>query len=86
MNNRRALIAHAVRGPVMLIAVGILAAVHQAGVMSFARTWPVLIITLGLMILLERAVTPPAPPYAQQKAGQPYPPPPPAPGVPGGNR
>ncbi len=80
MNNRSALIAHAVRGPIMLITVGILAAVHQAGVMSFTRTWPVLIIVLGLMTLLERAVAPPAPPYPPQSQGQPYTPPPSAAG------
>jgi hypothetical protein len=84
MNNRRGLIAHAVRGPIMLITIGSLFAMHQAGVLSLARTWPLIIIVLGVMKLIERIVAPrpvyqPAPPYGQPPP--PYvPPPPPPPG------
>lgn len=45
----------AIRGPVLLIALGTLFAIDHAGGYSFARTWPVLIILLGLLELLERA-------------------------------
>jgi hypothetical protein len=43
----------AVRGPVMLIALGVLLAVDQNGPISFGRTWPALLILLGLFKLLE---------------------------------
>jgi hypothetical protein len=64
MNNRAALYAQAIRGPVVLIVVGVLCAVHQAGVLPFSRTWPLLIIVLGVMKLIERwnAPRPPFPP------------------------
>lgn len=84
MNTRRHLLAQAVRGPVLLITVGILFAMHQAGTISFARTWPLILIVLGFMKLIERMVAPPAPPipYAPAAYPQPYGPPPPGgPGV-----
>lgn len=66
MNDRRALILRAVRGPVLLITIGVLFALHQATIAPIERTWPLLIIVLGLMILLERMAGPrPAyPPYS----------------------
>jgi cell wall-active antibiotic response 4TMS protein YvqF len=73
MNNRAALYAQAIRGPIVLIAIGVLFAVHQAGVLPFSRTWPLLIIVVGVMKLIERWNTsrpPSAPP-------PPFPPPPP---------
>lgn len=54
MNNRAALFVQAIRGPILLITVGLLFAAHQAGVISFARTWPLIIIVIGLMKLIER--------------------------------
>jgi hypothetical protein len=36
--NRLALFIQAIRGPIVLITLGILFAVHQAGLLSFART------------------------------------------------
>ncbi|MGH9696438.1 MAG: LiaI-LiaF-like domain-containing protein [Bryobacteraceae bacterium] len=64
MNNRASLYAQAVRGPVLLIVIGILFAMHQAGVLPFSRTWPLLIIVVGIMKLIERwnAPRPPFPP------------------------
>lgn len=58
MNNRAALIAQAVRGPILLITVGVLFAIHQAGVLSFGRTWPLIIIVIGVMKLIERMAVP----------------------------
>ena len=78
MNNRAALYAQAIRGPIVLIAIGVLFAVHQAGILSFSRTWPLLIIVVGVMKLIERWNTPPRPPYT--------PPPPYPPGAQGGPR
>lgn len=61
MNNRRSLILRAIRGPVLLITIGILFALHQAFVASIERTWPLLVIVLGVMILLERTAAPRTP-------------------------
>jgi hypothetical protein len=79
VNNRGFLIAHAVRGPILLITVGVLFAMHQAGFLPFQRTWPLLIIVLGIMKLVERSVAPPRPAFGPQGpySGAPYTPPPP---------
>jgi hypothetical protein len=58
MNTRRAAFLQAIRGPVLLITLGILFAIHQAGILSFSRTWPLLIIVIGVMKLLERSSDP----------------------------
>jgi len=60
----------AIRGPIMLIALGALVAIDYAGVYGFWRTWPVLIIVFGLLKLLERAGAKPAPPYPGDYPGQ----------------
>ena len=60
MNTRLALFVQAIRGPVVLITLGILFAIHQAGILSFAQTWPLILIVIGLMKLLERLVGRPA--------------------------
>lgn len=69
MNTRAAMFAQAIRGPVLLITIGVLFAVHQAGIVSFARTWPLIIIIVGVMKLIERM-------FAQPPAQSPAPPPP----------
>jgi hypothetical protein len=43
----------AVRGPVLLITLGLLMAADQLDRMSFGRTWPVLLILFGLFKLAE---------------------------------
>jgi len=58
MNTRRAAFLQSIRGPVLLITLGILFAIHQAGILSFSRTWPLLIIVIGVMKLLERSSEP----------------------------
>ena len=70
MNNRRALFIQAVRGPILLMTLGVLFAVQQAGILDFSRTWPLILIVIGVTKLMERAVSAP-PPFA---------PPPPPPG------
>jgi hypothetical protein len=62
MNNRAALFAQAIRGPILLITVGILFAMHQSGVLAFYRSWPLILIVVGLMKLFERMYVPPGPP------------------------
>jgi hypothetical protein len=43
----------AIRGPVLLITLGVLLALDQMGPVSFARTWPALLIVFGLFKLAE---------------------------------
>jgi hypothetical protein len=43
----------AIRGPVMLIALGVLLAIDHFGGVGFARTWPALLIVFGLLKLAE---------------------------------
>lgn len=74
MNNRRALFVQAVRGPILLMTIGVLFAVQQAGILNFSRTWPLILIVIGVTKLMERAVSSP-PPFLP-----PSPPPPPPPG------
>ena len=52
MNSRMALFAQAIRGPILLITVGILFAIHQAGILPFYRTWPLILIVVGVICLL----------------------------------
>ena len=53
----------AIRGPVLLVALGLLMAADQLDRMSFSRTWPVLLILFGLFKLAEhlgpKAASPP---------------------------
>jgi hypothetical protein len=69
MTSRAALFLQAVRGPILLITLGLLFAAHQAGIISFSRTWPLIIIVFGLMKLFERMLIGANPPF-------PTPPPP----------
>ena len=55
-----------VRGPIMLITLGVLFAVDQLGSYSFWRTWPVLVILFGVLKLLEKV-------FSGGAAGQSYP-------------
>jgi fatty acid desaturase len=52
-------LVQAVRGPIMLIALGSLVAMDYFGVYGFGRTWPVLIILFGVLKLLEKVVARP---------------------------
>ena len=63
----------AIRGPIMLIALGSLVAIDYAGIYGFWRTWPILIIVFGVLKLLERATAKPGPPPPYGYPGQ-YPP------------
>jgi hypothetical protein len=56
---RGALYAQAIRGPLILITLGVLFAIHQAGVIPFSRTWPLIIIVIGLVKLAERLLAQP---------------------------
>lgn len=71
MNNANLL--QAVRGPLMMITLGILLAIDHFGSYGFSRTWPLLVIVFGVLKLAERAVTPaePYPPTMPQGGGNP---------------
>jgi len=43
----------AIRGPVLLVTLGLLMAADQLDRVSFSRTWPVLLILFGLFKLAE---------------------------------
>jgi hypothetical protein len=47
----------AVRGPILMITLGVLLAIDQNGALSFSRTWPVLLIEFGLFKLAERGIS-----------------------------
>ncbi len=53
--NRAYMLARAVRGPLMLIALGVLLTLHRFQDIRFSKTWPALLILLGVMKLVERA-------------------------------
>jgi len=55
MNNSECSLICSIRGPVMLIAIGVLFALGQFTAYPFHRTWPVLLILFGVLKLLERA-------------------------------
>jgi hypothetical protein len=55
MNGDMSLI-HAIRGPIILITVGVLFALNNFTPYGFAETWPILLIVLGLLSLLGRGV------------------------------
>jgi hypothetical protein len=59
MNGVSHSLIQAVRGPIMLIALGTLVAMDYSGVYGFGRTWPVLIILFGVLKLLEKVVARP---------------------------
>lgn len=44
----------AVRGPLMMVTLGVLLTVHSMGGFNFSHTWPVLLIVFGILRLLER--------------------------------
>ncbi|HEX7361191.1 MAG TPA: DUF5668 domain-containing protein [Bryobacteraceae bacterium] len=61
MKPRLALFLRAAHSPVLVVVLGVLFAIQQAGIVSFSRTWPLLVIVFGLMKLTERLLTPHAP-------------------------
>ncbi|MGH9584462.1 MAG: LiaI-LiaF-like domain-containing protein [Bryobacteraceae bacterium] len=67
MKTRAVLFAQAVRSPILVVTIGVLFAIQQAGILPFSRTWPLIIIMIGLMKLIERLLAP-HPPYAQPGA------------------
>jgi len=70
----RYILIHRLRGPAILLLIGVLALLDQAGVINhfWHLFWPLLFITIGVLLLAERAAL----------AGEDLYPPPPYPGAP----
>lgn len=77
MNDQSQLLLRSIKGPVIMITIGVLFAADRFTDYHFHQTWPVLLIVVGLMQLLggryRRADYYPPPP-AQSASSQPYPP------------
>ena len=56
----------AIKGPIILITLGVLFALQSFNIYGFDQTWPVLLIVIGLLSLFGRAVQPPPPPPGVQ--------------------
>jgi hypothetical protein len=54
MGSNNAVLMRAIRGPIILITLGVLFTIDYFGNYRFYRTWPVLLIVFGAMKLLER--------------------------------
>jgi Domain of unknown function (DUF5668) len=54
MNGNPPTLMRAIRGPIMLITIGVLFALDHMTQFSFARTWPAILIVLGLLSLGDR--------------------------------
>lgn len=61
-----------VRGPAFVILVGINGLLHEWGILSFSRSWPLYLILAGVLGLAERAAWATSPPPAYP-AYPPYP-------------
>ncbi|MGA2143565.1 MAG: DUF5668 domain-containing protein [Bryobacteraceae bacterium] len=74
-------VARSIKGPVMLITVGVLFALQNFTPYGFEQTWPVLLVVAGLLSLLGRVAAPPPPPVNPAAPPPPYgwPPSPPPP-------
>ena len=59
------LLLRRLRGPLILVTIGVMALLNQYDVLSFGRSWPLILIVIGILMLAERiALTqmPPPPP------------------------
>jgi len=58
MRGASAELTRVIRGPVVLITLGLLFVADYFGSVAFYKTWPVLLIVYGALKLLERIVVP----------------------------
>jgi len=65
MNGSNVSLARALRGPLMLITVGVLFALNNFTPYRFDQTWPVILIVFGLLTLLRRGFPRETPPFEQ---------------------
>jgi hypothetical protein len=77
VNDQSAYLVQAIRGPVILITIGVLFAFDRFTQFRFSQTWPVLLIVIGLLKLAggggRRYLRnhPPAPPPYQDPGARP---------------
>ena len=57
-NNPNPGLVRAIRGPIILIMIGVLFALDHMTSFGFGRTWPAILIVLGLLSLADRATAP----------------------------
>jgi hypothetical protein len=75
MNGNPPNLIRAIRGPIILITVGVLFALDHMTQFSIMRTWPAILIVLGLLLLGERFSGPgpgsgrPAPDFSGNQGG-----------------
>jgi Domain of unknown function (DUF5668) len=74
MNGNSYSVVRAIRGPIVLITLGLLFVLQNFTRFGFDQTWPVLLIVFGLMSLLQRGAGPP-PPKERPPIVPPMPPP-----------
>ena len=53
--NRTYMLIRAIRGPLLLIALGVLLLMQRFSDFGFHRSWPILVILFGVLKLAERA-------------------------------
>ena len=53
MNSNNMSLLRAIRGPVLLVTLGTLFLIDHSGGLGFGRTWPVLLIVVGVLRLAE---------------------------------
>ena len=58
MNGNSPTLIRAIRGPIILITIGVLFALDHMTQFSFGRTWPAILIVLGLLSLAEHLTAP----------------------------
>jgi hypothetical protein len=59
------LLLRRLRGPLILVTIGVMALLNQYDVLSFGRSWPLILIVIGILMLAERiALTQMPPPPA----------------------
>jgi|HubBroStandDraft_6_1064221.scaffolds.fasta_scaffold518460_1 hypothetical protein len=78
MNDQSAALVRAVKGPIILITLGVLFAFDRFTDFRFSQTWPVLLIVVGLLQLAggsRRRYYGGYPPYTPGQPPQPPPPP-----------
>ena len=58
MNGSNPSLMRAIRGPIILITIGVLFALDHMTEFTFGRTWPAILIVLGLLALGDRFTGP----------------------------
>lgn len=58
----RYVVLRRMRGPLILVTIGVLALLDQYNVVQFGQSWPVILIVIGVLMLAERAALAQSPP------------------------